>query len=425
MLVSFEVENWTCFRDRQHFSLETTKGAPDEYAFNTDVSLFTRLNRASVIFGPNGSGKSRFVDALAFAKRFVLFSAQQSQVGESTDVQPFLYDTASSNRPSSFGFVFIEKRVTYEYRFAVDSKRIMEEHLFVRPPGGRRQHWISREYHSNSATYNWTFGMNLRGSRGVWREATRENALFVSTAVQLNSDSLRPIIRWFRKLAVVSSSGITPSFTSRNLNDNPEFKTRLVRFLRQMDIFVSDIRVNEKEFDFEELGRYLPPSMLKDIENIEEMSLLMPEFGLPVKGSENLAFLDLDKQSDGTQRVFAFAGPWLDVVERSRVVVVDELDRSLHPHLVQFLIRFINHSRATLENRAQLIATVHDTQLLENALDRRQVWFTEKHLDQTATLIPLASFKPRSNESLRRGYLGGRYGAVPNVAESEGISEFS
>ena len=140
-----------------------------------------------------------------------------------------------------------------------------------------------------------------------------------------------------------------------------------------------------------------------------------------MKGDDELAYLEFKEQSDGTQRVYSFAGPWLDIVDRSRVVVVDELDRSLHPHLVQFLIRFINRSWAASPNKAQLVATVHDTLPLEDALDRTQIWFTEKGLDQAATLTPLSAYRPRKHESLRRGYLGGRYGAIPNVAEFEVI----
>lgn len=402
--------------------MRATKGTPEEFAFDTGVSHYPRLNRASVIFGPNGSGKSRFVDALAFAQQLVLSSALQSQEGDAIDVQSFLYDTEISMKASGFRFVFIENEIAYEYSFAVDSERVTEERLDVRPPGGRRQNWFSREYESDSATYTWKFGVGLRGSRGVWRKATRENALFVSTAVQLNAASLRPIVRWFRRLVVVRSGGFTTTFTSTSLQDNPGFKARLVRFFRQLDIHVSDIRVREKDLYVDESGRHIIPRMLKDFDNSKRKTMLVPEFGLPVKGKKGLAFLDLDQLSDGTQRIYAFAGPWLDIVDRNRVVVVDELDRSLHPHLVWFLIRFIHDCYTTTEHRAQIIATVHDTHLLEDALDRRQVWLTEKNLDQSAMLTPLATYKPRKNESLRRGYLGGRYGAVPNVAEMEAIA---
>ncbi len=421
MLVSFNVENWTCFRDRQEFSLEAVGSAPDEYAFDTNVSKYPRLNRVSAIYGPNGSGKSRFVDALAFSRSLVLESAQGAQAGDSIDTQPFLFDIEARAKPCRFDFVFIENGVAYEYSFAVDSERILGEWLYVRLPGGRRRHWLTREYHPRSKAFSWVFGATFRGSRSTWQKATRENALFVSTAVQLNSDLLRPIVNWFRNLAIVGPSGIPSDFTSKNFQEEPAFRARLVRFLKQADILVSKIRVREQEVDLDEIGPYLPVRVLEDIGDLEGAKIRVPEFGLPVRGGNDLAYLELGEQSDGTQRVYSFAAPWLDVVDRSRVVVVDELDRSLHPHLVQFLIRFINLPQPAGRDGAQLVATVHDTLLLEDALDRTQIWFTEKGLDQAATLTPLSAYRPRKNESLRRGYLGGRYGAIPNIAELEAI----
>lgn len=418
MLVSFDVENWTCFRDRQWFDMEATKGLPDEFAFDTKVSVYPRLTRAALIYGPNGTGKSCFVDALEFAKQLVLFSVQQTHQGKPIAAQPFLYDTATRMKPSSFKIVFIENEVVYDYSFAVDTKRVLEERLYVRRPGGRRQNWLSREYRSASGTFIWKFGSGLRGSRSIWRKATREDALFVSTAVQLNSESLHPVMNWFRTLVVIGSGGISPSLTSKSVKDDPEFKDRLVRFLGQMDIRLSEVRVREKDSVQGDIGSLPPVKRLEDFGSRLNAKGLVPEFGLPVKGGDRLAFLELDKQSDGIQRIYALASPWLEVVERGGVVVVDELDRSLHPHLVQFLIRYINDSHPPNRHRAQLVATVQDTLLLESAVDRRQVWLTEKIQDQTARLTPLFSYKPRKNESLRRGYLGGRYGAIPNVADS-------
>ena len=112
-----------------------TGRTPDEFAFDTSVSKYPRLNRVSAIYGPNGSGKSRFVESLAFARRLVLESAQGAQAGDSINVQPFLFDTEARAEPCRFDFVFIEDGVAYEYSFAVDSERIQGEWLCVRQPG--------------------------------------------------------------------------------------------------------------------------------------------------------------------------------------------------------------------------------------------------------------------------------------------------
>ncbi len=421
MLVSFAIENWTCFRDRVEFSMETAGSIPDDFAFDTGISQHPRLNRVATIYGPNGSGKSSFVDALTFMKHFVVESAKDTQAGDSIDVQPFTFNAEWLTKTTQFEIAFIKDAVVYEFAFAVDSQRVWEERLFVRWPGGRTQRWFSRAYDPALNEYDWSFGRSFRGQRETWRKATRPEALYVSTAVQLNCESLRPVIEWFQHLAIVGTNGISPRYTSDNLVNKKVFSNRLVEFLRQADIPFADIRVREEELDFEIMARHLPPAILERVKDEDNPKVLVAEFGLPQKGTDTLRYLDLSDQSDGTQRVYAFAGPWLEVIDSRRVVVVDELDRSLHPHLVRFLIGFFNRPDKDVGPHAQLVATVHDATLLKDALDRNQIWFSEKGADQSASLTPLSNYKPRKNESLVRGYLGGRYGAIPNIAEVESI----
>ncbi|TXH29462.1 MAG: ATP-binding protein, partial [Burkholderiaceae bacterium] len=121
-----------------------------------------------------------------------------------------------------------------------------------------------------------------------------------------------------------------------------------------------------------------------------------------------------EEESDGTRALFAFAGPWLDVMKHSRVLVVDELDSSLHPLVVRHLVSLLLHA----DSQAQLLFTTHDTTLLSQKLLRRhQVWFFEKNDAREARLYPLSDFSPRENEAVERGYLNGRYGGIPNLQE--------
>ena len=421
MLVSFAVENWTCFRDRQEFSMETAGRVADEFAFDTAAMRYPRLNRVAAIYGPNGSGKSRLIQALSFMRHTVIESATGARAGDAIGVKPFRFDARSAGKPGCFEIAFIRDGAVYELGFSADAERVWHESLSVRPPGGRLQRWLDRTFDPRSGSYHWTFGPSLRGLRETWRKATRPDALFVSTAVQLNSDALRPIVEWFRNLAIVGPDGIEHGFTSAGLGNDPDFRARIAAFLHQADVPVADVRVREEEFDLENMVPPLPREVLDSLPDAKDLKIRIPEFGLRVEGGGELAYLDLDEQSDGTQRVYSFALPWFDVIDHDRVVVVDELDRSLHPHLVRFLVGFINRTGERKMQRAQLVATVHDVTLLQDAVDRNQVWLTEKGLDQAAWITPLSDYRPRKNESLPRGYLGGRYGAVPNVAEPESI----
>ncbi|HLP70122.1 MAG TPA: AAA family ATPase, partial [Rhizobium sp.] len=121
----------------------------------------------------------------------------------------------------------------------------------------------------------------------------------------------------------------------------------------------------------------------------------------------------------GTQTFFNLSGPILDILEKGRLLIVDELDGSLHPLLVHKIVAMFNDPKINTRG-AQLIFSTHDVSLLDGQkLRRDQVWFTEKDNDQISHLFPLLEFSPRKGEALEKGYLGGRYGGIPILGSME------
>jgi len=168
-----------------------------------------------------------------------------------------------------------------------------------------------------------------------------------------------------------------------------------------------------------------PETLPSDIpsEVKEEMVRDLQEKGIPMirfqhRGNDDKpVFFSITEESDGTQKLFAFAGPWLDVLSKGRILFIDELDTSLHPLLVRFLIENF-HSNVTNRNDAQLVFTTHDTSILDTELFRRdQVWFVEKDRENATKLYPLSDFSPRKGEALEKWYLKGRYGALPFIGD--------
>ena len=107
---------------------------------------------------------------------------------------------------------------------------------------------------------------------------------------------------------------------------------------------------------------------------------------------------------------------WLEVLEQGRVICIDELESSLHPLITRFLV-LLFHNPEINQKQAQLIFTTHDTNILDNDILRRdQIWFAEKDRDQSTRLYPLSDFSPRKQEALQKGYLQGRYGALPYIS---------
>jgi AAA15 family ATPase/GTPase len=141
-----------------------------------------------------------------------------------------------------------------------------------------------------------------------------------------------------------------------------------------------------------------------------ELEMLVPMF--KHQAGRNTAEFEYGDESQGTQKLFSLAGPLLDIITGGKVLVIDELDRSLHPLLVRQIIRTFHDPDRS--GAAQLVFSTHDTSLLDMQLLRRdQIWLAEKTKTQATRLVPLMDFSPRKGEALERGYLGGRYGGIP------------
>ena len=417
MLVAFALKNYACFRDRQELSAEAVANTSSLHAFDSGCPRAPRLNRVSAIYGPNGSGKSRLVRALMLVREFVLHSASGGQSGEPLPYTPFLFNTETRTLPTAFEVRFIQDGSYYELRFSIDRERVHAESLLVWPPGGRKRLLLERRWNPQRNEHESSFGHSVSGAKELWRRSTRPNALLTSVAAQLNSATFIPVVRWFRQLAGISTDHFPDHFTAKAITEDPARRQRVLGLLRDADIAVSDLAVRKETQSLEAIRENLPPSVLKELSGtgLKSVESFRTRVAHRVAGTDELHFLDLEDESDGTQRLFALALPWIEILEQDRVVVIDELDRSLHPLLLDSLVRRVNSGdEGERPCRAQLIATLHDTSLLGGALARSQIWFAEKErASEAATLTPLLDYRPRKGEALERGYLAGRYGGVP------------
>ena len=419
MLTAFALENHACFRDRQELSLHATPRTSEVHAFDTGCPQAPRLNRVTAIYGPNGTGKSRLVQALMRVRQLVLGSARDRQDEDPLPHTPFLFDRSTQEKPSIFETSFIEAGTYYEYLFSLDRRRIHEESLFGWPPGGRRRLLLNRRWNSDNAEYDWVFGHSVSGSKEVWRRSTRANALLVSVAAQLNSPIFVPVVRWFQHLGSINTDFFSDRVTAASILNGEDRKRRVLELLRDSDIAVADLTTSKETKSLDAVKENLPPSLLESLSRsgVKSIDSFRTQFGHAISGTDKIQWLDLKDESEGTRRLFALAWPWFDVLDQNRIVVVDELDRSLHPLLLESLVCRINspdEDPSASALRAQLIATIHDTSLLTDTLGRGQVWFTDKDRpSEAATLTPLSDYQPRKGEALERGYLAGRYSAVP------------
>ena len=420
MLIEFSVTNYRSFLTPQSLTLtaNTATELQEENSFASSVLNLPRLLRSAVVYGPNAAGKSNLVQAIAFMKKFVLSSAKESQEGEEIDVTPFLFNLQSSQSPSELEVLFIQDDIRYQYGFAANSERVTGEWLFAYPEG-RAQKWFERNYDPETHKDIWYFGSKFTGHRRVWQEATRSNALFLSTAIQLNNEQLKPVFNWFDKILVVlgERESIAPVFSNGEC-EKSEKKKKILKFINAADLSIMDISLEKKEFSMEDLPAEMPQSIKEEIaKDLKGKKLTRLLFMHPSSDNGEDVALDFDEESAGTRKLFTLAGPWLDVLDKGLVFFMDELDTSLHPLLVRFLLSLL-HNPETNRHNAQLIFNTHDTTVLDQSLMRRdQIWFVEKDEENATRLYPLSDYKPRKGEALQKGYLYGRYGALPFPGE--------
>lgn len=417
MLIEFSVTNFRSMRNRQTFSL--VKGKGDELietnVFEEIAASKFDLLRSAAIYGPNAGGKSNFLLAMQAMKKIVMKSATKLQRGDKLPVTPFRLSNDTRDAPSEFEVIFIVDKVRYQYGFSATMDRIHDEWLLAYPKG-RPQRWFERAWNEKSQRYDWDLGNNLTGEKQLWQKSTRDNALFLSTAVQLNSEQLQPIYDWFNEtLRVGDVTGWRSDFTA-SLCEKSE-KTQVMDFLRAADLNIEDVVIETEPFDIKKLPDDMPENVKKEIaDKLEGKKLLNIKTIHKSSEGDKVTFSLEDDESDGTQKLFAFAGPWIDSLANGYVLFIDELHAHLHSRLVQFLVQLF-HSNKTNPKNAQLVFTTHETSILNQEIFRRdQIWFCEKDEDQATTLYSLTDFSPRKGrENLELAYLSGRYGALPYV----------
>jgi len=417
MLVEFSVSNFRSIRDRQTLSLvaSAAKELRESHVMPVEAPSTPDLLRSLVVYGPNASGKSNLLLALLFVRELVRDSARRSEPDEPIPYQPFAVGAAEElEAPSEFELIFVQAGVRYQYGLAVTARAVVAEWLYAFPEG-RQQMWFRRELDPKSGSLGWDFGPNLRGQKKLWQEATRPNALYLSTAVQLNAEQLKPVYDWFS--VVLRNIGpfarVREDFTTRQCDRDEAFKLRVKEFLVAADLGISEIGVDRHKFDPTSVDRSLPePLRAYFTEQMKDSEI--PEVRLTHRaGNGQTLTLPLEEESGGTNKVFALAGPWIDVLANGYILIIDELDTSLHPELLRHLVGLINNPK-TNPKGAQLIFSTHDTSLLDAELFRRdQIWFMEKDTELASHFYPLTDFSPRKGENLEKGYLQGRYGALP------------
>jgi len=425
MLVDFTVGNFRSFDAPQRLSLAVGRDLKDPTgrlrSAGSGHPAAPNLALATCIFGPNACGKSNLVRAMYFFRWFVASSAKDRQQGEPIEVTPFLLGAVGEAAPTELAAAFVHEGILYQYGFTADRARVHEEWLYVTEPAARSRtaEVFRRAIDPESGQTKYRFNAKrLKGARERWAAETRDNALFLSTAVMRNSESLSPPFAWItRSLRPLPAAEALPLAVTADRCLDPARRGSVLAFLNALDLSFQDVEVEKRPFSRKDLPPDLPDAMADDICSQLSSAVLHSVSTIHTTSDGRRRVFSLDDESDGTRVLFQLAGPLLDVLERGLTLVVDELHRSLHPHALKHLIQLFHNTDYNKHN-AQLVFTSHDTSILARGfLHRDQIWLMDKGARQASLLVPASDFKVREFEAFQKMYLEGRLGAVPRLQD--------
>ena len=421
MLIQFSVKNFMSFKEKVIFSMEA--GKEKEHKENVVDILNEKILKTTALYGANASGKTNFVNAFT-AAILMIRKSNTRQLGEKLgEMIPFAFDEQTKNKPCEFEFTFIANGSKYIYGFSADRDKVYEEYLY--------QYLTAKptRIFERTNVNEYKFLQSDESKLNTLKTQNTENKLFLSTATTWNYEKTQNPFLWFAKQIDTYSGGLNLndySIDAYSKDENKNLKKFTLKLLKQADIEIKDYSVEVRETETEPNvmlvfnGENLSPVAQKRTDvRIKTFHEIKDE-----KGKMKKYELNYLNESLGTQVLFSFAPILKDVFENGKTIVVDELERSLHHSLVEMIIKFFNDPEINKGN-AQLIFNTHDTNLLSLNLFRRdQIWFAEKNSEKgTTDLYPLDDFSVRKAENIQKGYLNGRYGAIPFVATGNWLWE--
>lgn len=402
MLLEFSCSNHRSIRDEILFS--AIAGSDKTRAENIEKVADVEVLKSSVIYGANGSGKSNFIDAISFVKNLVSNSINH-QPGQGILQVP--HKLEGYERKSNYKIQFVVDGIRYAFGFSLKNMLVAEEYLYYFP-NGRQTKIFERDGEEYSA------GRNFRNRFNSCKDVLKPNRLMLSCAANFSSvDEVTAAYRFFNDELVIYNSGNQENWMNYSLhqmNTNEKVKATVLKFLDALGTGIKDIYVDIKKEDLD--VSHLPPFLSDEFKKIllqEKIDAISAK--VQYEGFET----DLiSEESTGIKKLFGILCPFIDIIANGKVLVCDELESNLHESLLFGLVKQFVNTRGS--KPAQLIFTTHETGLLNLDLFRRdQIWFTEnKPADRSTDLFSLTEIRNvRKDENFGKGYIAGKYGAIP------------
>lgn len=401
MLIRFKVSNFLSFKEETEFSMVAGKERLHPHHVVKGVKNQPNLLRAALLYGANAAGKSNFVKAIEFAKELVLFSGKKNLFPIS-----FKPDSEIKKKPTTFVFEIITEGKVYEYGFKIYYGDIKEEWL-IEYSQNTKISLFRRHFSKDRNIFDEPNFLKKKSDKEFLefvQRSTTADRLFLTHCIDNNVPWFEDVYNWFRDSLLIIYPNTQDYIVGKKLSENIQFKNFFVDLLSKSGTGITSVELEENQNDrwFKKIGEN---EMTNDFVNMQFIH----------KGK---AKFEEEEESDGTRRLFDLAFPFYDLAinETPKIYIIDELERNLHTNLSYMLLK----SYLEQTGKGQLIATTHDTHLLDLELLRKdEIWFAEKDEHGATQLYSLYEFNPRYDKKIEKEYLTGRFGAIPFLGNFE------
>ena len=424
MLLQFYVTNYKSIKDQQLFTLLADKSVKENTA-SVMAQGNAHVLSTAVIYGRNASGKSNLLKAIR-ALQFMVLTSADFKVGTKIQVyEPYLLDNAYRDKPVEFKIEFIAAdNIKYSYEIGYSERMVNYERLYYYPKSQPAKLFEREGLHI-------TYGERVTGRKKDIEETLYENQLYLSKVGSEKLEALYYPYHFFNNVLLTfldidrkHEESFIELFTDRMRLDI-HFADNLIKLVKALDTSVRAINLYPTNID----PKSLPVDMSEEERDgfINRYRYSIRTRHTVFKGDEEDGETDfkLSDESVGTGKLLVLGGIILGALAESQVLVIDELDNSLHPKLTKVLVNLFNDP-STNPKKAQLVFTTHEVSLLDNELFRRdQVWLAEKEYQGFSHYYSLADISGvRKDTPLEKWYMSGRFGATPVINEFDLDFEF-